>query len=104
MLLPHVGGPQLLPRKNFIGYKYPKLKGHDHWQQWIHACLGEDKPSANFDFAGPLTETVLLGVLSSRFPGQKIEWNADKLQVANLSEANRFIRRRYREGWEVKGL
>ena len=105
MLLPHGGGaPQLLPKKDFIGFKYPKIPGHSHWGQWIDACLGKGKTSADFDFAGPLTETVLLGVLSSRFPGRKIEWNAEKLQVANLPEANRFIRRRYREGWEVKGL
>ena len=38
--------------------------------QWVNACLGKDKASANFDFAGPSTETVLLGVLAVRYPGQ----------------------------------
>ena len=46
-------------------------------------------------FAGPLTETVILGVLSSRFPGKRIEWDAENFKVTNLPEANRFIRRRY---------
>ena len=57
--------------------------------QWVNACLGKDQASANFDFAGPLTETVLLGVLAARFPGQKLAWDAAKFQVTNLPEANR---------------
>jgi hypothetical protein len=104
MLLPHCDAPQLLPRKDFIDYKRPKLPPHDHWRQWTLACMGEDKASAGFDFAGPLTEGVLLGVLSSRFPEQKLLWDGGKLQVTNNPEANRFVRRQYRKGWEVKGL
>ncbi len=104
MLLPHIGGPQLLPRENFLTYKYPKLKGQDHYVQWVNACLGKDKASANFDFAGPLTETVLLGVLAARYPGKRLEWDAANLRVANLPEANEHVRVAYRKGWEVEGL
>ena len=59
ILLPHVGGPQLLPREAFLDYKRPKLPGHNHYVQWVNACLGKDKTSADFDFAGPLTQTLL---------------------------------------------
>ena len=104
MLLPHIGAPELLPRENFAGIKHSKLEHHDHYQQWIQACLGRGKTSAGFDFAGPLTETVLLGVLAARFPGQKLQWDASQLRVTNLSEANRFTRFPYRKGWEVEGL
>jgi hypothetical protein len=104
ILLPHVGGPQLLPREEFAGYKRPKLPGHNHYVQWVNACLGKDKTSANFDFAGPLTETVLLGVLAARFPGKKLHWDAANLKVTNLPEANQHVRLTYRKGWEVQGL
>jgi len=104
ILLPHVGGPQLLPREKFAGYKRPKLAGRDHYVQWVNACLGTDTASANFDFAGTLTETVLLGVLAARFPGKKLQWDAANLQVTNLPEANHFVRSTYRQGWEVEGL
>jgi hypothetical protein len=104
MLLPHIGGPQLLPREKFLDYKRPKLPGHDHYVQWVNACLGKDKTSAGFDFSGPLTETVLLGVLAARYPGKRLEWDAANLRVTNLPEANEHVRTAYRKGWEVEGL
>ncbi len=104
ILLPHVGGPQLFPREAFRDFKRPKLPGHNHYVQWVNACLGKDKTSAGFDFAGPLTETVLLGVLASRFPGRELQWNAANLKVTNLPEANGHVRPTYRQGWEVEGL
>ncbi len=104
ILLPHVGGPQLLPREKFLDYKRPKLPGHDHYVQWVKACLGQDKASAGFDFSGPLTETVLLGVLAARFPGKKLQWDAAVLRVSNLPEANEHVRVAYRKGWEINDL
>ena len=104
ILLPHVGGPQLLPRDEFLAYQRPKLPGHNHYLQWVNACLGKDQTSAHFGFAGPLTETVLLGVLAARFPGKRLQWDAANLKVTNLPEANQYVRSTYRRGWEVEGL
>jgi len=67
------------------------------------ACRGNGKTSTPFTYAGPLTESVLLGCLATRFP-KKLEWDADGLKVTNVKEANRFVRRTYRKGWEVEGL
>ena len=94
----------LLPREKFLDYKRPKLPGHDHYVQWVKACLGQDKASAGFDFSGPLTETVLLGVLAARFPGKKLQWDAAVLRVSNLPEANEHVRVAYRKGWEINDL
>jgi hypothetical protein len=104
MLLPHVGGPQLLPREKFAGHPRPKLPPGNHYQQWVNACLGGEKTSAGFDFAGPLTEMVLLGVLAARLPGQKLQWDAANLRFANSPQADQHVRRAYRKGWEVEGL
>ena len=78
----------------------PKVPGEDHWQQFVKAVLGEGKTGANFDYAGPLTESVLLGSVATRFPAQTLAWDAAALQFTNVAEANRFIRRSYRAGWE----
>lgn len=103
-LLPHVAEPQLLPRGAFAGYDLPRVEPLDHYAQWVDACLGKTETSAHFGYAGPLTEALLLGVVANRFPETKLAWNAGKLQVTNLSDANPLLRRAYREGFEVEGL
>ena len=55
---------------------------------------------ANFDYAGPMTETILLGNVAL-LTGRKIEWDAANMQVTNVPEANQYIRRQYREGWTL---
>jgi hypothetical protein len=47
---------------------------------------------------------VLLGCLSTRFPKTTLEWDAAAMKVTNVSEANAFVRKQYRSGWEVEGL
>ena len=71
ILLPHVGGPQLLPREKFLDYKRPKLPGRNHYVQWVNACLGKDKASANFDFAGPLDRDGPAGRVGGTLPRQE---------------------------------
>jgi predicted dehydrogenase len=103
MVLPHIAKPQLYPDAKFTDFKYPDLGELDHWASFVNACLGEGKTTAHFGYAGPLTEAVLLGGVASRFPETTMEWNAHK-QKFSVSDANQFVRRRYRKGWSVKGL
>ena len=66
MLAPHGGTPRFAKNGEEFRYKFPKLKPRDHYAEFIDCCLeGKAKPSANFDYAGPLTEAVLLGCLAS---------------------------------------
>jgi predicted dehydrogenase len=104
MLLPHIASPQLYPDAQFKDYKRPKIESANHWKQFAEACRGNDKTSCNFDYAGPLTESVLLGGVASHFPHTTLEWNAAQLKFNNVSEANQYLRRTYRKGWEVKGM
>jgi hypothetical protein len=62
------------------------------------------KPSAGFDYSGPMTETVLLGSVAVRFPQTTLQWNSAKLQFDNEKAANAFLRRTYRKGFQVAGL
>ena len=69
------------------------------------AVRAAGKPlTANFDYAGPLTEWVLLGVLANRYPKRKLAWNAGELKITNDEEPNAIVRRTYRKGWEVDRL
>ena len=101
---PYIDAPVLLPAEKFKDYKRPEPAADDHYLQFVEACRGNGKTSAPFSYSGPLTEMVLLGCLATRFPKTTLEWNADALKVTNTPEADRFVRRRYRSGWEVEGL
>jgi hypothetical protein len=99
MVLPHVGQPRLIGAA-FKNYKVTPVPGSDHWAQFIDAVRGEGQTSANFDYAGPLTEAVLLGSVASRFPQQELKWDGAGLKFTNVEAANQFVRRAYRAGWE----
>ncbi|MBM3858803.1 MAG: Gfo/Idh/MocA family oxidoreductase [Verrucomicrobia bacterium] len=77
----------------------PRIPGGDHYQDWLIACKGGRPACSSFDFAGPLTELVLLGNIALRL-GRKIGWDARRLRVPHCSEAGQHIRRAYRKGWE----
>jgi hypothetical protein len=48
-----------------------------------------------------MTEAILLGTVAIRVPGQKLEWDSARMKVTNCPEANRFLQRKYREGWHL---
>lgn len=73
-------------------------KAHHH--EWIAACKGNAKALSHFDYAGPMTEAVLLGNVAIR-AGSRIQWDAESMRVTNNEHANQFIRKAYRKGWEL---
>ena len=97
LLLPHVGGPQLVPYSRNKGLTRPKLKGRSHYHSFVDACLGKDKTTSNFDFAVPLTETTLLGNIANRFHGQKLIWNQEEMKITNHSDAHVLVHRKPRK-------
>ena len=58
---------------------------------------------ANFEYAAPFTEAMLLGNLAVR-TGQRIEWDAKNLRVVNSAEAQRFVSKHYRRGFELTSV
>ena len=96
--------PILLPAAKFRGYHMPKPGSDDHYFQFVEAVRGNGQTSAPFSYSGPLSEAVLLGCLATRFPMKTLEWDAAALKVTNVKEANAFVRRKYRKGWETKEL
>ncbi len=78
-----------------------------HYQEWLNACKGGPPAGSNFDWAGPLTEVVLMGNVALRLEMKekmdrhKLLWDAQSRQFSNLPEANEFLHTPYREGWTL---
>ncbi|MCA9149474.1 MAG: Gfo/Idh/MocA family oxidoreductase [Planctomycetales bacterium] len=104
MLLPHVAAPLLFPLGEVGHAKLPAVESVNHYHQFVDACLGKTKTDAHFGYAGPLTEALLLGVVANRFPDTQLDWDAAAMRVTNVEDANKLIRRTYREGFEVENL
>jgi predicted dehydrogenase len=102
--VPHVAAPKLFPQEKFKDFPLPALEQGHHWSIWAEACKNGGKPSADFDYSGPMTEAVLLGSVAVRFPNQTLNWSGAKLEFTNEKAANQHLRRTYRKGWEVAGL
>jgi predicted dehydrogenase len=118
MILPHIGGPRLYPTDSFKDVSYPKdFKGLNHWHRWVDAIIDGTKTTDNFDYAGPLSETVQLGNVATRFcepPPPKrgsniqgaretmwLKWDAANLRFTSHEAANALLTKTYRSGWEV---
>src|SRR5271168_3576711 len=100
----HGGMPELFPLSLHEQAKtVPKtmLRSPGHYEEWLLACKGGPRPVSNFDYAGPLTEIVLLGVLALRAPGQRLEWDSANLKVKNAPDLNQYIHTQYRNGWTL---
>ena len=72
-----------------------------HVLEWIMAAAGEqprDYPKSNFAYAGPFTETVLLGNVALRV-GRRLEWDGEQMEFTKVPEANEYVSKEYREGW-----
>jgi predicted dehydrogenase len=97
--------PRIIPESKMQEYKRPPQSlpriRVSHEQNWIDACKGGEPASSHFDYAGPFTETVVMGNLAIRMPGKKLEWDGVNLRVLNVPEANEFVFPVYRQGWSL---
>jgi hypothetical protein len=94
LLLPHGGGamPLLFPAEKFKGFPRPQIAPRNHYAHWIDACRGKARTAAGFDYAGPLTEVILLGTVALRCPDKELAWDAEQMKVTNLAAADQYIR------------
>jgi hypothetical protein len=110
--------PKLLPTSRMQRLKVkPTLARvpEGHYVQWVDACIagyGKTKLSSSFDYAGPLTEAILMGNIALRswmlqddkgkyYGRKKLDWDAINMKVTNFDEANQFVKRDYRAGWSL---
>lgn len=97
------GNPRLLPDEKMRDYTFPSPiipRSPGHYKDWIQACKGGVPACSNFDYAGPFTETVLLGNIAPRCEG-KLLWDAENMRFTNNREASRLVKREYSDGWSL---
>ncbi len=104
LLIPLGGQPELFPSNKFKDQQRPKLAARNHYHDFVDACLGGKKTESHFAQTGPMTEAILLGTVAIRTPDVKLEWDAAAMKIPNHPEAEKFLRREYRDGWQVAGL
>ena len=96
-------GPKLIPEAKMNSYKQPPKtlpRSPGNEREWIDACKGgKVKPGGNFEFAGLVTETLLLGNVATR-AGQKLNWDRANMKV-NADAAQKDVRPERRKGWEL---
>jgi predicted dehydrogenase len=105
IVLPHVTAEAfVLPDSKMAALPQIELADRDHYGEFIDVVRGggKEKCSANFDYAGPLTESVIIGNVAARFPGETLRFDAKALTFPDKPAADEFLRRSYRSGWKPK--
>lgn len=96
--------PQLLPDKKMQDYMagktMPEEKNERTDDVWINAFKTGTQSPGSFLYAGPVTETILLGAVALR-ARKRVEYDSENMKITNIPEANQYLVREYRKGWEL---
>ncbi len=100
--------PRLIPIAVHKKFKQPAptIERVPNGPQGIYAdfvnSIKTGKPAcSNFEVSGPLTEIVVMGNLAVHMAGKRLLWDGEKMECTNVPEANKFVKREYREGWSL---
>ena len=102
MLLCGFDGWLLLPEKKFAEVKNPPqtlTPSPGFRREWVDACRGGRPATCNFDYSGPLAESVLLANIAYRVQAE-FSWDASAMK-SDRDDVNAMLGRRYRGGWEI---
>jgi hypothetical protein len=98
---PRVYPASLADAEKAIPESVPRIVG-SHELNWVQACKGEGKARWPIEYAAELTETMLLGVAALRAgQGRKVLYDAQKMEFTNAPNANQYLTREWRKGWEL---
>lgn len=96
--------PRLLPASKMSAYldgkESPKEVNENGEKYWVNAFKTKTQSPGSFLNAGPVTETILLGAAALR-ARKKIQYDSAAMKITNVEEANKFLYREYRKGWEL---
>jgi hypothetical protein len=106
-----VESPRLIPKRRMSGYQTAPSpvrrrepgKVSPAMSQWIAACKGGPQSPASFLNAWPISEAVNLWAVALR-TGRKIVYDAESMKITNIPEANKYLSREYRKGWDPESF
>jgi predicted dehydrogenase len=99
------GPPRLIPESKMKEYKKPEKtlpRSPGHHKEWIDACKAgkPERAMAGFWYSGPFTESLLVGNLAVRL-GKRVEWDSKTMRSPNCPEADNYVTKFYRAGWDI---
>jgi hypothetical protein len=95
--------PVLVPEskmKYLIKEENSEEEGYRGDDVWINAFMNKTQTPGSFLLAGPVTETINLGAIALR-AGKTVEYDTASMKITNLPDANKYLTREYRPGWEL---
>ena len=98
------GGVRLIPETKMKAFQRPEKtlpRVKSHYADWLDAIRASRKAGSDFAYGGPLTEIALLGIISMKMGGVKLEWDAAKMKFTNCPKANQHLNPPYRGGWKL---
>jgi len=98
ILIPHQKLPHLLPKAKFTE-RIPKMPLMNHYHDFADAILEGRMSASIFQKTGPMAETIILGTVAIRCPGETLKWDAASLSFKDNLAATKLLRRNYRTGW-----
>jgi predicted dehydrogenase len=99
---PRLIGEGLEAKAAKVPQSLPRIAGGiaGHEQNWIRAIRGEEKISCPFEYGARLNEAMILGCAALK-ADQPLEWDAAAGRITNAPDANQYLTRTYRKGWEL---
>lgn len=89
--------------ENWPEQSVPRARDQNNYAEWKDAIEGRvERGQSDFSYAGPFTETILLGCVAQQNPGKKLKWDAESLSFKDRPDLDKVIRRDYRKGWEIE--
>lgn len=96
--------PEIIPSRLMKAYEgkkeLPERERGRRSNVWVTAIKEDQEPPGSFKYAGTVTETINLAAVALR-AGKKIEYDSINMKITNDTEANQFLTREYRKGWEL---
>jgi len=96
----HSQGGRIIPETTMKETPRPpeaafRCKAGNHFDNWTWAIKGEDTAMSSFEYAGPLSEIIVLGDIALLHPSRTLLWDAEKMKITNDEEADKslFMRR-----------
>ena len=96
--------PQIIPERKMRQYMETRKAPEDVVDRsagnWIDAFKSGTQSPGSFLKAGAVTETICLAAVALR-ARRKIVYDAKSMKITNRPEANEYLYREYRKGWEL---
>jgi hypothetical protein len=102
--------PRLIPERRMRKHPPAPVRNQDQqggaspgMRQWIAAVQGGPQSPSSFLNAGPISEAVNLYAVALR-TGKKLLYESESRKITNVAEANKYLSREYRKGWDPQSI